>query len=350
MLVELSASGRERTGEPWLINIDRPSVPRNGRKESRHFLNRNLTNLLTAFAEMALSSAGLDDVAFAPHQLRRAFAIYYYHANRYATFDALSRFLRHFDPEMTRIYITDILGGNLGRLAEVSRSFGKEADEREEQAKRGTESAAAQSTRTTANRVHQSLVDARSRVTALNEVREETGVQRMLDVHDNVEQPIGQGAVCLYADLDDLVEQARKHVRLVSPNSNASPEDVREELPTILKRYVKTHYMEPVAGGFAHCRCSPGDASDLGQAVCLQRKRDETGTSGHQRPDYAYASIEDCLGRCPHGLALSENQRVVNDTLARATKAAPGRGAAIADNIVASIKSAKSAVANRGRG
>jgi hypothetical protein len=169
-----------------------------------------------------------------------------------------------------------------------------------------------------------------------------------MEIHDGVETPIGHGAARLYNDLDELVEQARKHVRLERSSANVAPDDLREALPQVLQKYVKTHYMEPISGGFAHCRCTPGKVADLAQALCLERKREQTGTTKDQRPDYAYASIEDCLGQCIHGLAFSENKRVIDKTLERGQSADRTKPNAIVNSIVASLAAAKSAVNGRG--
>jgi integrase len=107
LLERLSAAGRKRTGMPWLITIDSAYAAAAGEsKQSGHDVR--LGRYINRFAEIAdiLSPTGTEDWTFASHQLRRAFSIYYYQGNRYRDFDALNRFLRHFDPEVTRIYIT----------------------------------------------------------------------------------------------------------------------------------------------------------------------------------------------------------------------------------------------------
>lgn len=351
LLEELSASGRARTSEPWLRNIDRPNAEL-GQHSERFGFNLNWGILINDFADVATIKGGKKDAnwRFGAHQLRRAFAIYYYHGNRYSNLDALSRFLRHFDPEVTRIYITEAVGGILGRLSELARAYATQAEEVETQAFNSLRLATAgDRTLADSKAALGAIQSVRFRRAVFQEVREEAGVERMLEVHDGIEAPIGHGAVRLYNDLDDLVERARKHVRLERPSVNAAPSDVREALPQLLQNYVKTHYLDPVAGGFAHCRCVPGKVEDLSEAVCLQRKRAESGVSGDRRPDYAFACIEDCLGRCPHGLALVENKRVVDETLQRAHAAARANANALVDSIVAGVAAAKAAVTGRGR-
>ncbi|MBK3732771.1 hypothetical protein GAY29_06535 [Azospirillum brasilense] len=351
ILEDLSRTGRERTGELWLMNIDRPNAEF-GRYSERIGYNLALRHLLNDFANMAgiPKPEGIKDWRFAPHQLRRAFSIYYYHGNRYGNLDALSRFLRHFDPEMTRVYITEILGGMLGRLNELARAYSKKSEALAAQAKESEELATAAGKAHALAKMAQEAYDAaRLRLAIHEEVRQEDGVERMLDIYDGVEVPIGLGAPALYDDLDKLVEKASAHVRLQRPGANVSPEDVRIPLTEGLRDYVKTHYLEPVSGGFAHCRCTIDNATDLERAVCLQRKRAETNITKDTRPDYAYASIEDCLGGCPFGLALSDDQATVQKIVARGREAAKGKGSAIAEGLVATLMAAQQATATHGR-
>jgi len=346
LLEDLSATGRARTGQPWLVNIDRPNAV-HGHLKERIGYNLNWSALLNDFAK----AVGLTDPTsgqgwhYAMHQLRRAFAVYYYHGNRYSNFDALSRYLRHFDPEVTRTYITDAIGGRLGELNELAKGFAKKMESMA--ASSGVVDVAAKQTRALATIAAEAAQSLRYRMEAYEEVRRESQTGRILEVFDGAETPIGKAAAALYDDLSELVEKARRHVRLERAGANGSPDEVRAALPRALKDYVKTHYLEPVSGGFAHCRCRPGHGTDLATASCLVAKRKQTGAGGDIQPDYAYASIEDCLGECPHGLAFSENQRVLTETVDLGLKAAP---TAIVDSIVASITAAKAAVATRTRG
>ncbi len=117
----LSEPARKQTGEPWIGRVYRPGVDPAGYGGPEAMLSTDLGARLTLFAEMLeiCGSEGEGCWSFAPSQLRRAFAVYYYHGNRFSTLDALSRFLRHFDPEVTRLYIADALPGALLRLHDV---------------------------------------------------------------------------------------------------------------------------------------------------------------------------------------------------------------------------------------
>jgi hypothetical protein len=177
----------------------------------------------------------------------------------------------------------------------------------------------------------------------------------MLEMHDGIEVPIGLGAAKLYDELEEMVERARKQVRLTSC-SNIPPEQEREALLTILRKFAPRRYIEPHPGRHTHCGCAPGNTKDLTDAVCLQNKLAESGKSDNARPDYAFASDEDCL-RCRHCSAFSENVAVLNDRLTRSTIAAekaPSEETRVATQaklaaLKAGLANAKTAVRGRGR-
>ena len=284
ILENLSASGRKRTGEPWLANIDRPNAEY-GRYNERVGYNLHWSPLINDFAKfsgLCETKSGIK-WRYSGHQLRRAFAIYYYHGNRFSNLDALSRFLRHFDPEVTRHYIVEASGGRLGALKEQVAAYAKRAEEQKSQPKNHRRHEQKNS-QPVARFAQESINSIKSRTKEFEEVRREAENERILDVYDSVETPFGLGAVELYDDIDELVAKARMHFRLVRPEANCSPEDIRETLPQVLNEYVKTHYLEPVSGGFAHCRCRPKNAADLAKAACLKNKRSQTGIDDDVRP------------------------------------------------------------------
>jgi len=117
----LSASNRHLTGDKWITRILKPSVRPGKEAGTKAFVDVDLGRSRKGFAAI-LGIPPMEDGtpwSFAAHQLRRGFAIYYYYGNRYANMDALSRFLRHFDPEMTRIYLSDENSERFLRLREV---------------------------------------------------------------------------------------------------------------------------------------------------------------------------------------------------------------------------------------
>ncbi|CAH2605884.1 conserved protein of unknown function (plasmid) [Rhodovastum atsumiense] len=313
LLEELSETARERDGTNWLTAIYRPSVTSSDKDvDKRSYLRAKLAATLNEFAELV--GARKDDDGniwhFSAHQLRRGFSIYYYHGNRFSNLDALSRFLRHYDPEMTLRYITEVLHGALMRLREVIEARSRQAIAEGETA--------------TSDPI---LTEARAAATSLaelaqehEEVRQEHFVIRTLEVYDGDETPIGQGAATLYDELEDMVAKARRSIR-IKGRSNISPNEEREALITQLRKHAPALYIEPHSGKHAHCRCKPHTPTDLTHAVCLQNKARETGITDSVRPDFAFASAEDCYG-CRHGIAFSENVAVMNRKVDEAEAAA----------------------------
>ena len=204
LMEELSASTREHDGTNWLTRIHRPGLtPDEIRTLDRVYLQNRLRHTLNEFADVVgarqSSDGGVWD--FAAHQLRRGFDPYYYHGNRFATLDVLSRFLRHFDPEMTLRYITEALDGALMRLREV-------VEARSDKVMSGKD---AENERV--------IREAQSATTSLRElakeheaVRQDYFVERSLEMYDGIEAPIGLGAATLYAELDEMIEQARRSI------------------------------------------------------------------------------------------------------------------------------------------
>jgi len=305
LLEEISEPTREHDGTTWLTKIDRPGcLPSNNHRGERSFLQTRLRKTLNDFAEIVGVRRPEDgeDWDFKPHQLRRAFSIYYYHGYRYSSLDALSRFLRHWDPEMTLRYVTETIGGALERLREIAESQSEAVDKSERE-----EAKAARKTLFEWGREHE-------------DVREEHLVSRTLEIYDGEEAPIGQGAAAMIDELEDLVADARRSIRVAGP-SNISPDDEREALIAKLRRIAPRRYLEPHPAGHAHCRCDPHDPAQTAEAKCLQNRQRETGADRVGQPDWAYASISDCY-ECGFCVAYSENIRVVKRRMAEAEDAA----------------------------
>jgi len=323
MLERLTARTREATGEAWLFRVSRTS------RKDPSYVNLALSRRMGEFAEF--DGLTVEDPGFAmlkPHQLRRAFAVAYYHGYLGASLDSLSRFLRHFDPEMTRIYVNEILGGAMGRL-------------REEMAARTGEALAAmgEEERQWLASAKSLLKDLADRSATFDDVRCEAMAHRLLQMWDGTETPIGRGAARLYADLDAMAASSATDVR-VGPRSN-DPDAMRLPFEASLKRYVAKHRLDPVPGHAAHCLCRPGNKADLAEAECLKAR------AGHRRPwspdtppgtgsapDHSFSGMYVCL-RCAHCAAFSDNQQVIaaqerrlEDAVARGASPAAREGAA----------------------
>lgn len=303
VLEHLSRSSRKETNTDWLIQILNPSRPEATTKPNIGLVDINA--LLNRFANV-VSVPLLPDGStwnFTTHQLRRGFAIYYYYGNIYASLDALSRFLRHFDPEMTRRYITDETIGSLMRLREEMEARIQEAVERE----------------WTKKEIKFALLAAKDRMNDFEGIRRDAMVGHMLDMVDGIEHPIGLGAHRLRDELEQMIEDARSSVRMKSRSN--SPDVERTELIALLRKHAPRRRLEPHPAGHAHCGCDWGVQEQLAQAKCLQVKQAELGTTGDMRPDYAYARDVDCID-CVHCVAFQNNQKVIERKLAEATMAA----------------------------
>ncbi|RIW07340.1 hypothetical protein D2T81_04020 [Azospirillum brasilense] len=326
ILTDLSQSARRTSGEPWLLAIevhahDGQNLP------VGIYLGRLLSDFAEAVGITAPPESGSDAWVPHPHQLRRCFAMYYYWGNYYGNFDAISRHLRHYNPEMTRRYLTEVANGQLVRLADIQRAAMKAyraaiARTAAAQSEMELADSAADAQRHQAKATEARLLKAalRERYDSWEEVRQDFLVQRHLQVFDGDEAPIGGGSAVMRQDIEQLVQEAAKKIRLDKPDSNLSPADVRAGFRGQLLKVAASYYLEPVPGGYALCRFRHGHIDDAPQAACLVKKRALEGMAADLRPDYAYASIPTCMG-CPLGVALSENKREILVEAATAEKA-----------------------------
>ncbi|WP_454018126.1 hypothetical protein [Azospirillum sp. Marseille-Q6669] len=315
ILTRLSQSTRRTSGEQWLLAIevnthDGRSLP------VGMYLGRLLGDFAEALGITDAPGSGSGAWAPQPHQLRRSFAMYYYWGNYYGNFDAISRHLRHYNPEMTRHYLTELARGHLVRLADIQRAATKAY--KVAIARAAAQSAAERVDATTDAQRHQAVAtEARllkgalkERYDSWEEVRQDFLVQRHLQVFDGDEDPIGGGATVMRQDIERLVQEAAKKIRLDKPDSNLNPSEVRAGFRGQILKVAASFYLEPVPGGYALCRFRHGHTGDAPRAACLIKKRALVGMASDLRPDYAYASIPTCMG-CPLGVALSENKREI---------------------------------------
>ena len=346
LLENLSKTARDRDETKWLTRIHRPGLtPGEIKHRKKVYLGTSPARFsLNNFAEIVgVRKAGEENAwNFKLHQLRRAFSIYYYHGNRYSTLDALSRFLRHYDPEATTRYITEATDGALMRLKEIVSARSDAVMDKD--------AAAKDTVRAEAEHALQSL----SQVAKEHEeIRQSYFVDRATEIYDGDEAPIGQGAADLLCELKELEERAIRKISINS-RSNCSPNEVREAFIKELRRVAPKRYVEPVAGRHAHCGCNPEVPSHSGDAVCLQIREKETGEPAIGRPDYAYASVKNCY-ECCHCLAFSENVAFVTRLIEKRQTAVakyPGEdfrkaAKALLDAEIANLRSAKEAVRDK---
>ncbi|WP_138984442.1 hypothetical protein [Sphingobium yanoikuyae] len=310
ILEELSEKARSDADQSWISLIYRPSVfstdtHQDGRRTQPYF-HFEPRNLIKDFASMCNLEIALsrDDLSLANHQLRKTFSVFFYYGDRHSNLDALSRFLRHFDPEMTRRYLSEVVPRLIAQIRERRDAAIKLAERTrqpaDEEAARGLREA------------HLRLIDRNKDFT---EVKEGAIVERLIDMDAGNEHPIGYGAATLYRDLEEIVEAVAVDVRIQSPLANDTSDLAGAYFLKACKVYATTKNLEPVPGSFAQCGFSPLKGDDVAQCACIIRKYGKAYKVGSaDRPDYAYSSISTCLA-CIYGVAFSENQRVIEDRI-----------------------------------
>ncbi|SOC40018.1 hypothetical protein SAMN05892877_106336 [Rhizobium subbaraonis] len=296
VLEELTKSSRTFTGNDWLFEV----IRKDGLGDS-YQRSSNLTKTFKRFtAHHGLAAPeGLDDWQLASHQLRRGFAICFYYGFELADLDSLSWFMRHFDPEMTRIYVKNILPGQIARL------------EREMSLKRSQMRASlTDEDRKWFNEQEKLLRDLRDRGQIWETERQGAIAYRLMSLFNVSDSAVGHGSVRLHQDLQELVARASARVR-VGGRSN-SPADFEGALVSEFMRFAAAHYLEPVPGGHSLCHFGPEDG-DMNDAVCLQLRalfeNTQFGTgmaAALEGPDFRFSGLHPCLG-CRYCVKMQRN-------------------------------------------
>lgn len=288
LLTELSSHARAASGSDWLFAYQAPGFGTGMTYQLRY----GLRDFVALVDVPALPDGSRWE--FAPHQFRRFFAIVYYHRFRHASLTALTAFLKHFNPEMTRQYITEATRGVLARVRE-------EADAATMRLKEGKVSEAeAESTLQSLKGAQRAIV---ARADDFEHGRIEAEFERLFAVAVGEDGMGGHGGERLKQDLDRLIVAALQQVELVP---DADEEEVFNDL---LYDFAKMHFLEPHPDGHSYCSCGRKE-SDISSAECLVEKARVEGKSavvGTTRPDYAYAPPETC-SRCPHNVQMDENR------------------------------------------
>lgn len=321
LMTRISSATRLRTGKNWLFEVSRPSF--SAIRTGHGFLDLSLPARINDFAKIVgvPLSPGASSHQFETRQLRRAHAIFYYHGYRYSNLDALSRFFGHYDPEMTRIYVNSILTGEMARMVDEIKARISEANKTCDPSDFITEAD-----------LDQACGDALERAAIFEEVRREAVVDRLLRIYDKAEDPSGLGAPRLLSDLNQLIADARRAVR-VDGRSNVPPDRERSSLVDRLKKAATIIYLEPHPGKHVHCSCRPKVSEDLQKAACLIKKRASTGLSDDIIADYAHSSILDCLS-CPFAVVFSENRARIDQEVVALTATSSSPSTSISANAV----------------
>lgn len=265
----LSERRRSRTGSQWLFEFDDPI-----RERPVAWVGRSA---ITMFAEYVQVPALADGTKwwFAPHQFRRFFGIVYYHHFRFPHLAALSNFYRHFDPDMTRRYITEAASGGFLWRVEERRILRADQD------------------KAAKLRAHQALED-------FNEEGLNFRVDRYRSVVLNKERASGFGGELLTNELKTLIEQSRAELDI-------STEVVDENtLDKILRDFARDRRLEPNGLGHSYCKCTP-TPGDVAVAACLGKPSPDLPQERLAAPEPAHATDLVCSG-CPHNVQLPENE------------------------------------------
>ena len=265
----LSRAGRTRTGTDWLLRIDRPlelGATGNDRRNLRRFAKHVRVPPLADGSKWW----------FAPHQFRRFFGIVYYHRYRFPHLVALSNFYRHFDPDMTRRYISETASGNFLWASEEQRIRRSEEERK-----------------------------ARFRASDRLQDFQEEALNFRLDRYSAIasghERVSGFGGELLKKDLEKLQQEAMAVLEIGPGGDGTGP-----TLDQLLMNFAKDRRLEPNPLGHSYCKCT-SDQVDLKSAACLHQNADEQTQIMRGAPDPRFAGDLTCSG-CPHNVQLPENE------------------------------------------
>ncbi|NOG71964.1 hypothetical protein [Roseicella sp. DB1501] len=303
VLVELGEHAREARGEKWLFLFKGPL-----REDPVHY---QFDEALKHFADV-VGVPPLENGnfwTFKPHQFRRFFAIVYYHRFRYRSLTALSAFLKHFNPGVTRRYVTEAAKGALARLREEAEA----AMQRHAEAKAARASAERLSAlKASADAYKRAAAFTKQRAADFDEGRIDAEFERCFAVATGAEQMLGPRGEWCKRQLEEMILDARRNVEL-EPERGLSEEKVFNKL---LYQFVGAHAFEPVPNGYCYCGCG-SDASELRRAACLIEKAAAVGPEVLETataPDHAYATPDVC-GGCAWTIQMSENRSMLEEQI-----------------------------------
>ncbi|MGE5478079.1 MAG: hypothetical protein ACM3Q1_15585 [Bacteroidales bacterium] len=297
ILTKLSALARHERGDRWLFKF---MVPFHNSNRDYHF-GPSMRHFANFIGVPPLPDGS--DWAFAPHQFRRFFAIVYYHRFRYASLTALSAFLKHYDPDMTRRYISESTAGSLVKVREAANAAAARVKE--------MKAANAATAEIETAKKHLSEIKSaehaiKARQRDFEDGRLEAEFSRMWAAASGEESIGGHRGETLKTELETMILAARRQVEL-APAGSISEATAFNDL---LRGFVTSHVFEPHPQGHSYCGCSRS-ADDLAAASCLQQKaliRGEETAALALGPDYAFADARTCSG-CPHNIQMQENRR-----------------------------------------
>ncbi|MBP2460514.1 MULTISPECIES: site-specific integrase [unclassified Rhizobium] len=310
IMEELSENARHKSGEPWLFEIVAPAGAEKEKLCTRYGLRLDDFVTFNALAP----PIGHKTWEFSSHQLRRGFGIIYVNGFMLSSFDALSRFYRHNDPEMTRIYINHVLPGLMSELREELRA-------RQQSFRLSDEDKAFIA------QAKQQLLELEDRAEAFRDHRSNAIASRLIAIWDGAERPFGKGGQSLSALVDRLKDSVQVQIRH-GQRSN-SPEEARKAFAQVAKDTAYGLFMEAVPGVGVHCLCDPNDADQVAVAQCeLLRLTHEDNVVLPQvhvpvARDFAFTNTYVCLS-CAHASCFREDEKILDTKQSKLEKAVEG--------------------------
>lgn len=307
----LSADTREATGKAWLFEVAIDPMKPDRMVSSRFH------QIMDQFLEFyrVEPPEGLDRWNIGIHMLRRGYGIWYYYGLIGGSPDALSLMFRHNDPNMTRIYFTMILPGEINRLkTELEVRLQSSVANRTQEDKSWIDS------------VYRRLSYLKDHQKAFDEPRCEMFVHKMLGLWQGTESVIGAGGKALFNDVKAIAERAMGSVRIGSRAND--PSAVEAPLLERFIAYAKSHFLEPVIGTNMWCAADPNNEDHRADAECLTLKAKgkapwkKDGLPETLIPDYDFACNRICVG-CRFGAAFQDGQLALVHEVKQRRQAVP---------------------------
>ncbi|MDX0890431.1 tyrosine-type recombinase/integrase [Sinorhizobium medicae] len=295
-LEKLSADTREAKRTEWLFEV--AFDPR----KPELLVSSRFHQIIDAFLEFAGDPPpeGQERWSLSIHMLRRGYGIWYYYGLIGGSPDALSLMYRHNDPNMTRIYFTMILPGEINQLKnELEIRLRSSVSNRTEEDQEWID------------RAYNHLSYLKAHQKAFDGPRCEIFVEKLIGLWRGTESVIGAGGKALYNDVQAIAERAMGSIRIGSRVND--PGALEAPLLQRFIAYAKSHFLEPVLGSSMWCAADPHNAEHLADAECLKLKSRgkapwrKDGVPEVLMPDYDFACNRVCVG-CRFGVAFQDGQ------------------------------------------
>lgn len=271
----LTETQRSKTGNNWLFSFSDPAkIDQN----VRFTMNEGL-RMLSSFSGVPSLPDGTE-WPWKAHQFRTFFGVTYFWRFDFPSLTALSDFFRHFNPTMTKSYVTRVVKGALLKLQEE-----KAANRRLKR-------------RNASDEVSAAVSYASERAVDFERCRTDFMLRIAKAAADGTAPLSGRAGELWNRELLALMDQAAAYSHLATPAERA-----QRTLDELIADWVNGKTLEPHPAGHSFCKCGKSDA-DLATAACLQARKgieEDFEPSRTIGPDYSYAADEVC-SKCPHNV------------------------------------------------